>query len=230
MFDSIVAQANEQLGLDKKAEILLSALLALMTDAGRGGLAGFTGRFNRAGFGDAASSWISSGVNAEVSNEQLETALGIDTLGEISKRIGTDYNVCVAAAAFMIPRLVSALTPDGVVPPDGDLLIKIGGFLTNAPGTTTTGNFERVGAAGAPVLDAEKKNVVDANAVDRVVSPTDDKVSDSSTDTAIGDKEKNNSPLAWLLPLILLGLLLTLGYWFCSKSSPVATMINSNLN
>ncbi len=55
-----------------KPEMLLSALLALMTDGNRGGLAGFTDKFNQAGFGDAASSWISSGVNAEVSNEQLE--------------------------------------------------------------------------------------------------------------------------------------------------------------
>jgi len=83
-----------------KAGTLLSALLALMTDANRGSLAGFADKFNQAGFGDAASSWISSGVNAEASNEQLESALGTDTLDGISDQIGTDYNTTVSAAAF----------------------------------------------------------------------------------------------------------------------------------
>ncbi len=31
----------------------------------------------------------------------------------------------------------------------------------------------------------------------------------------------NDSILQWLLPLLLLGLLLTLGYMFCGKSTPV---------
>jgi len=230
MFDSIIAEADERFGLNKKAGTLLSALLALMTDASRGGLGGFTDRFNRAGFGDAASSWISSGVNAEVSNEQLETALGTDTLDGISNQIGTDYNTTVSAAAFMTPRIVSALTPDGVVPPDGDLLTKIGGFLTDAPGATTAETFDRVGTAAAPVLDREKKNVVDANVIDRVASSIDDRT-DVSLDNAndVYD-DNNNSPLAWLLPLLLLGLLLTLGYLFCSKPPPTATITNADTN
>ena len=34
-----------------------------------------------------------------------------------------------------------------------------------------------------------------------------------------GSNKRNNSPLAWMLPLLLLGLLLTLGYWYCSNSA-----------
>ncbi|MEO6590175.1 MAG: OmpA family protein, partial [Pyrinomonadaceae bacterium] len=43
------------------------------------------------------------------------------------------------------------------------------------------------------------------------------------------DDGGNKSPLSWLLPLLLLGLLVILGFWFCGKSAPVATT-NANIN
>jgi len=231
MFDSIIAEANERFNLGDKAGMLLSALLALMTDGNRGGLAGFTDKFNQAGFGDAASSWISSGVNAEVSNEQLETALGKDALDGISNQIGTDYSNTVSAAAFMTPRIVNALTPDGVVPPDSDLLTRVGGFLTNPTGAPTVAEtFDRVGTAAAPVLDEEKKNTANVNMIDGVASPIDDRSGNALSNVGEIYDDKNNSPLGWLLPLLLLGLLIILGYMFCSKPPPPPTPTTTNTN
>lgn len=48
-----------------------------------------------------------------------------------------------------------------------------------------------------------------------------DRISDSRDETVEPD-DNGNSPLGWLLPLVLLGLILTLGYLFCSKP-PTAT-------
>jgi len=231
MFDSIIAEADKEFNLKGKGGSLLSSLLAPMTDGTRGGLTGFLEKFGTANSGDAASSWVNSGANAEISNEQLESALGADTLTEISNQIGTDYATTVSAAAFMTPRIVDALTPDGVPPPNSDLLSRVGGFLngveTAAP-VAAAATFDRVGTAAAPVLEANKKDAVgDMNVADRNVNPVVNKIDDSVN--RVGDAFDNNSPLGWLLPLLLLGLLLVLGYWFCSKSpAPSATNANAD--
>lgn len=235
MFDSIIAEADERFNLNGKAGTLLSALLALITDGNRGGLAGFTDKFNQAGFGDVSSSWIGSGVNAEVSNEQLESALGKDTLDSISNQIETDYATTVSATAFMTPRIVDALTPDGVMPPDSELLTTVGGFLTNPTGSPTVAEtFDRVGTAAAPVLDANKEQRVDASIMDGVTSrPIDNRAEDILANADNTNEGINNSPFAWLLPLLLLGLLMILGYMFCSKPPTppvVAPTTNTNIN
>lgn len=235
MFDLIIAEADERFNLNGKAGTLLSSLLALMTNGTSGGFAGFLEKFRKANLGDAASSWVGSGVNTEISDEQLESALGADTLTGISNQIGTDYATTASAAAFITPRMVDALTPDGVLPQDGDLLSRIGGSLNGveetAASATAPETFDRIGTA-APVLDANKKDVGDLNVIDRNVNPVVDKTDNSVDRVDDTFDTEGNSPLAWLLPLLLLGLLLVLGYWFCSKSpepaAPVVTNANSN--
>ncbi len=226
MFDSIIAQADERFDLNGKAGTLLSALLALMTDGTRGGLAGFTERFNQAGLSDSVSSWINSGANTEISKEQLESALGTDALRNIAAQTGTDYEKTVSAAAFMTPRVIDALTPDGIVPPDRDLMSRVGGFLTGAAASATTAEtFDRFGTA-AETLDADKKHITDINALGGETYPVGNRV-EANLET-VDDAPDNPSPLQWLLPLLLLGLLLVIGYWSCSKSpeSPASASVN----
>ena len=127
MFDSIIGEAGEKFNLGGKTGTLLSALLAMMTDKTGGGFAGFLEKFNQAGLGDTAASWIGSGSNTPVSNEQLESAIGADTIENIANQAGTDYDTAASATAYMTPRVVDALTPDGVVPQETDLLSRIGG-------------------------------------------------------------------------------------------------------
>ena len=215
MFDSIINEAGEKFNLGGKAGTLLSALLALMTDKNRGGLAGFLERFNAAGLGDTVTWWVGAGSNTPISNEQTESALGEETLGNIAEQTGTDYDTATSATAFMTPRVVDALTPEGVIPQDGDLLTRIGGYLTGIGGATLGG----IGAAKAESFD-------------RIGTAVDDNV------RSIGDRGGNalntvddgdGSPLKWLIPLLLLGLLIVLGYMFCGKSAPVITT-NANAN
>lgn len=229
MFDSIIAQADERFNLNGKAGTLLSALLALMTDGTRGGLAGFTKRFNQAGLSDSVSSWINSGANTEISKEQLESALGTDALRNVAAQTGTDYEKTVAAAAFMTPRVIDALTPDGTVPPDGDLMSRVGGFLTGAVASVTTAEtFDRVGTAAVETLDADKRDTTDINVLGRESYPIVNRV-DANLET-VDDAPDNPSPLQWLLPLLLLGLLLVIGYWSCSKSPTSSASARVNIN
>lgn len=238
MFDSIIAQTNERFNVNGKAETLLSALLALMTEETRGGLTGFTEKFRQIGLNDTVSSWIDSGENAEISNSQLESALDRDTLNDIANQSGIDYDTTVSASAFMIPRVVDVMTPDGVLPQDKDFLSKIGGFITGSAtiGVTAEETFDRIGTAAAPVLDSDKRSDDSVTALNEGAYPVVDKVNadidraetnlDRTAAAAADSADRNDSPFAWILPLLLLGLLLVLGYWFCSKSpSPVTEAV-----
>ncbi len=204
IFDSIISEAARKFNLGDKAGTLLSALLALMTDSNRGGFNGFIDKFKAAGLGSTVLSWIGSGSNTPISNEQLESALGRDALRNIAEKTGTDYDTASSATAYMTPRVIDALTPDGVVPQERDLLSRIGSYLTGA---------------GATVGDAY-------DTTKRTVGRGVDAVGDTYNETV----DNGGSALKWLIPLLLLGLLLVLGYWFCGKSAPVAVNTNGNVN
>lgn len=208
MFDSIINEADAKFNLGGKAGTLLSALLALMTDGNHGGFTGFLEKFNVAGLGNTVSSWVSSDANTTISNEQLESALGEATLNNIAAQTGTDYTTATSATAFMTPHVIDALTPNGVVPQDGDLLTRIGSYLTGSTvgsafggiNTTNVGEtFDRIGTA----------------AVDDNVRAFGDRTG-SALDTV--DVDGDDSILKWLIPLLLLGLLIVLGYTFCGKN------------
>lgn len=236
MFDSIINGVAEKFGLGDKAGALISAMLAMMTDSENGGFAGFLNRFRTAGLGDLADSWVSSGANTPISNEQLESALGADTLRGISGQAGTDYDTTVSATAYLVPHVVDELTPNGEVPDASDLLSRIGGYLTGSGGLGAAGAvagsaFDRVDASVSSTVDTEK-NVVGrgidmvgdtAGAVGGRVSGT----MSSVGDTLDGD---GDSILKWLIPLLLLGLLVVLGFWFCGKSETTAPVGNANVN
>ena len=43
--------------------------------------------FTKAGLGDVASSWVNSGANSSISNEQLESAVGASTIAGIAEKV-----------------------------------------------------------------------------------------------------------------------------------------------
>lgn len=205
LLDSVVNDARDRFELGDKANSLLSALLALMTDQNRGGFKGFLDRIGAAGLGDVSSSWISSGANAPISKEQTEAALGPVTLNDISSQTKIDYDTTVAAAAFMLPHIVSELTPDGTIPNDADVLSGTAGLL---PETAET--FDRIGTAAIETIEDEEKIMVE-------------------------DLNEKESSLKRLLPLIILILFVILGFWFCrttpkTEAPAVENKVNANSN
>ena len=74
-------------------------------------------------------------------------------------------------------------------------------------------NLDRIDA-GAVAVNDEASN--------RIVNQFDDEL------------DNDDSIFKWLIPLILLGILIVLGYWFCGKSSaptvPSNTIKNMNMN
>jgi uncharacterized protein YidB (DUF937 family)/outer membrane protein OmpA-like peptidoglycan-associated protein len=237
LFDSVISMAADKFGLGDKSGTLLSALLSMMTNQDSGGFSGFLNLFSKAGLGDVASSWVSSGANSPLSNEQLESALGSNTIGSLAEKVGLPAGTATSAMAWMVPQVIDKLTPDGVVPEEKDLLSKIGDFLSGWGGAAVGAVGAVAGLAGSAVggtADAVG-NVAGAgvDAGKKVVGAVGDTLGGASkmVGGAMGDvAEGGGGLLKWLLPLILLGLLIALGWWFCGKGAVPAGNTNTNMN
>lgn len=232
LFDSIISETDEKFGLNNKAGSLLSALLALITDKSRGGFSGFLDTFNTAGLSDSVSSWVGTEVNEPLSDEQLTSALGEDTLGEIAAQADVDKPTANSALAFMVPKVVDTLTPNGVVPDETDLLSSIGNYISGfggavlgATGAAASGVFDRIGTAAV----ADESPAGDG--VTGIAAPN-----QPAAFAEVNNEEpaSQSSILSWLLPLILLALVVILGITFCRKSTvtipPATNTANTNAN
>jgi uncharacterized protein YidB (DUF937 family)/outer membrane protein OmpA-like peptidoglycan-associated protein len=237
LFDSVISMAAEKFGLGDKSGTLLSALLSMMTNQDSGGFAGFLNLFSKAGLGDVASSWVSSGANSPLSNEQLESAMGSNVIGSIAEKVGLPAGTATSALAWMVPQVIDKLTPDGVVPEEKDLLSKIGDFLSGWGGAAVGAVGAVAGLAGSAVGGtANAVGDVAGAGVDagkKVVGAVGDTLGGASkmVGNVVGDVADGGSGiLKWLLPLLLLGLLLLLGWWFCGKAAMPAANTNTNMN
>jgi OmpA-OmpF porin, OOP family len=116
ILEPIINEVSEQFGLRGKAGPLMTAQLTLISNERTGGLQGFLDQFRRAGLGEIVSSWVSRGSNTPITTEQLERAIGGDTINRVSSNVGVARAGAAAAMAYMIPRVVDLLTPEGVIP------------------------------------------------------------------------------------------------------------------
>jgi outer membrane protein OmpA-like peptidoglycan-associated protein/uncharacterized protein YidB (DUF937 family) len=116
ILEPITNEVSEQFGLRGKADQLMTAALILISNERTGGLQGFLDQFRRAGLGETVSSWVSRGSNTPVTTEQLDRAIGSDTIHRIASNVGAQRAVIATALAYVIPRVVDLLTPEGVVP------------------------------------------------------------------------------------------------------------------
>ena len=96
---------------------MLGSLLG--NDGQAGGLGGLLHKFDQAGLGSEARSWVGDGPNAEVSGEQVHQALGHDTLSNLASRFGINASMLAPLLAGVLPSLIDRLTPHGQVPEQG---------------------------------------------------------------------------------------------------------------
>lgn len=99
---------------------LLKILTGLIQNQ-EGGLGGLLGKFAQAGLGDHAASWVSTGANMPITGDQLQSALGAGTIGDIAGKLGVSPGDASGALANLLPGLIDQLTPDGRVA-EGDAL------------------------------------------------------------------------------------------------------------
>lgn len=114
-------------GSDPQQNNLITTVLSLIGGQS-GGLQGLISRFESKGLGDVVNSWVSTGENKPISPDQVQTALGDDTVNTVAAKTGMDTHTVKSKLAEMLPQMVDKLTPDGKVP-EGDLLSKGMGML-----------------------------------------------------------------------------------------------------
>lgn len=119
MLDSIVSELASHFGLGEQAAPLAQGALAYIIKADHGGLAGFIGKFEAAGLGSMARSWLGGPDGAQnISPAQLETVLG-NKGGLISQLVastGVARQSVTPALGYLVPALVGVLTPEGSMP------------------------------------------------------------------------------------------------------------------
>ena len=92
---------------------------------GLGGLGGLLQRFQNAGLGDAAASWVGTGSNLPVSADQIKSALsGGGPLDEgplrtLAEHAGLSEDDAASHLSSLLPQLIDKLTPQGQLPANG---------------------------------------------------------------------------------------------------------------
>lgn len=100
-----------------------------------GGLNGILQRFQEHGAGDVVQSWIGSGPNQPVSPDTLQNALGSDSLNALASKVGIPADQASSLLAQVLPHVVNQATPNGEVPPSGQIdVASVLGSLTQAGG------------------------------------------------------------------------------------------------
>jgi uncharacterized protein YidB (DUF937 family) len=117
MFTTLIGEAVRRFGLGTRAAAIVNELLRCIART-PDGLGGFLARFEAAGMGLLASSWLGDSESEPMTAGQLEGALGADTLRRIGRKVGLPPETVGPVLAFLVPRVVGVLTPDRIVPAD----------------------------------------------------------------------------------------------------------------
>jgi uncharacterized protein YidB (DUF937 family) len=94
---------------------LLGSVLGGAAGTG-GGLGALLERFQRAGFGEQAGSWVGTGANQPLPAAAMSEVFGRDAVAEIARRAGVSDEDASRGLAELLPEVVDRVTPNGDLP------------------------------------------------------------------------------------------------------------------
>jgi uncharacterized protein YidB (DUF937 family) len=118
----ILNTIKSTLGSGDKKDDLMSTVMNLIGGQS-GGLNNLISQFGAKGLGDVIGSWVGTGKNLPVSQDQIQSVLGSDQIKNIASKLGISTNEVTSQLSNLLPQAVDKLTPDGKVP-EGDLMSK----------------------------------------------------------------------------------------------------------
>ena len=86
-----------------------------------GGLRELVDRFQQNGHGNIADSWIGTGANHPVTPQQLESAIGRDTVNSLAQDAGISDIDVLNGLSRDLPDAVDQLTPQGRIPAEEEV-------------------------------------------------------------------------------------------------------------
>jgi uncharacterized protein YidB (DUF937 family) len=87
------------------------------------------------GLGDQVQSWVGTGSNQPVSPEQVQQALGTDTIDQAAAAAGTSPDEAAKMLANVLPQLVDKVSPDGQMPNPATLQDSLGPLMQPKQGS-----------------------------------------------------------------------------------------------
>lgn len=87
--------------------------------ASKGGVDGLLATLRKGGLGGVVDSWVSTGSNEPVEPQRLGSALGPDTVNQLSAKTGLSIEMLLPLLATFLPMIIDRLTPDGKDPKPG---------------------------------------------------------------------------------------------------------------
>ena len=124
LFDDILGKASGLFGGEGEeggASGLLKGVMGMLTSSESGGLSDLVETFKQHGLGDIISSWISTGDNQPISANQIQQALGSETVQNLAAKAGISTDEVSSMLSQYLPGLIDKLTPDGTIPEGGVL-------------------------------------------------------------------------------------------------------------
>jgi uncharacterized protein YidB (DUF937 family) len=99
-----------------EAAVVPVVLSEVLGNGGQGGLNAIVAKLEQAGFGDQVKSWIGNGQNLPITAEQLQQALGSDTVKQLAARFNIPLDQLAKVLAQQLPQAVDHASPDGRLP------------------------------------------------------------------------------------------------------------------
>ncbi len=90
----------------------------MMGGGAAGGLGGLVSKFEQAGLGHVAQSWVGNGPNQSVSPQQLQGVFGQDQVQNMAGQAGMEPHDFLSQLSQHLPNAVHGMTPDGQMPSD----------------------------------------------------------------------------------------------------------------
>jgi uncharacterized protein YidB (DUF937 family) len=97
--------------------------MALQMLQQNGGIEGLLAKFQQAGMGQQAQSWIGTGQNMPISADALSQIFGQGQLGQIAQQLGLPQQDAAGGLAQMLPDVVDQMTPQGEIPDNSSDLV-----------------------------------------------------------------------------------------------------------
>jgi uncharacterized protein YidB (DUF937 family) len=90
--------------------------MALQMLQQNGGIEGLLAKFQQAGMGQQAQSWIGTGQNMPISADALSQIFGHGQLGQIAQQMGISPEEAAGGLSQALPHVVDQMTPGGEIP------------------------------------------------------------------------------------------------------------------
>lgn len=120
LFDKLLGGIAGSLGnSQEKGSLIDLATSAIQSQPG--GLGGLLQKFQTAGLGEHADSWVGTGANKPVSGDQISSALGSSNVAAMAQKLGINPQMASTALAALLPVIIDKMTPKGQVEHGADL-------------------------------------------------------------------------------------------------------------